>query len=49
MVKALACDSTGQVTTVSKLFTKLYNLNLVPVAGQSCPATGKVTVGLASH
>jgi len=22
---------------------------LVPVAGQRCPATGKVTVGLASH
>ena len=27
--------------------TKQYNL--VPVAGQRCPATGKVTVGLASH
>jgi len=27
--------------------TKQYNL--VPVAGQRCPVTGKVTVGLASH
>jgi len=44
-----------QVTTLGKLFThtpcasvtKQYNL--APVARQRCPATGKVTVGLASH
>ena len=61
MGKALACDSRGrefnsrpfhyQVTTLGKLFThsvtKQYNV--VPVAGQRRPATGKVTVGLASN
>jgi len=43
-----------QVTTLCKLFThtcasvtKQYNL--VPVAGQQCPATGNVMIGLASH
>ena len=43
-----------QVTTLGKLFTHTCasvtkHYNLVPVAGQRCPATGKVTVGLASH
>jgi len=43
-----------QVTTLGKLFTHVplppsMQYNLVPVAGQRRPATGKVTVGLASH
>jgi len=45
-----------QVKTLGKLFTHMTcasvtkQYNLVPVAGQRCPATGKVTVGgLASH
>ena len=43
-----------QVTTLGKLFTHTRasvtkQHNLVPVAGQRCPATGKVTVGLTSH
>jgi len=32
---------------VNEAITKQYNS--VPVARQRCPATGKVTVGLASH
>jgi len=51
MVKALACDSRGRECSIPGHFavtvTKQYNL--VPVVGQRCPATGKVTVGLASH
>ena len=57
MVKSLACDSKGrefnsrndlgQVVHTLISVTKQYNL--VPVVGQRCPATGKVTVGLASH
>jgi len=45
-----------QVTTLGKLFTYMWQwhsftkqYNLVPVARKRCPATGKVTVGLASH
>jgi len=42
-----------QVTTLDKLFTHMCLCHqaayLIPVAGQRCPATGKVTVGLASH
>jgi len=37
----------GQVVYTRASVTKQYNL--VPVAGQRCPGTGKVTVGLASH
>ena len=37
----------GQVVHTHASVTKQYNL--VPVARQRCPATGKVTVGLASH
>jgi len=57
MVKALACDSRGrqsgddlrQVVHTRASVTKQYRPNLVPVAGQRCSATGKVTVCLASH
>ena len=42
-----------QVKTLGKLFTQCASVtkqfNLVPVAAQRCPATGKVTVGLALH
>ena len=41
-----------QIRTLGKLFTHVpvtKQYNLVPVTGQRCPATGKVTVGLASH
>jgi len=37
----------GQVVHTRASVTKQYNL--VPVAAQRCPATGKVTVGLTSH
>jgi len=37
----------GKVVHTRAFVTKQYNL--VPVAGQRCPATGKVTIGLASH
>jgi len=57
-VRALACDLQevassivsilGQVVhTQVSLVTK--QCNLVPVAGQRCPATGKVTVSMASY
>jgi len=39
--------SLSYVLFLNASVTKQYNL--VPVAGQRCPATGKVTVGLASH
>jgi len=47
-----------QVTTLGKLFTQVPGAclchqaaknNLVPVAGQRCPATGKVTAGQELH
>jgi len=43
----LSGNDLGQVVHTRASVTKHYNL--VPVAGQRCPATGKVTVGLASH
>ena len=55
MVVALACDLRGhEFNSLGKLFTHMClcitkQYNLVAVAGQRCPATGKVTVGLASH
>jgi len=42
-----------QVTTLGKLFAHMclchVQYNLVPVARQLCPATGKVTIGMMSH
>jgi len=41
----LSGNDLGQVVHTRASVTKQYTL--VPVAGQRCPATGKVTVGLA--
>jgi len=47
-VEALSDNNLGQVVhTHVPLFNKQYNL--VPVKGQRRFATGKVTIGLASH
>jgi len=43
----LSGSDLGQVVYTLASVTKQYNLVLV--AGQRCPVTGKVTVGLASH
>jgi len=43
----LSGNDLGQVVHTRASVTKQYNLVLI--AGQLCPATGKVTVGLASH
>ena len=43
----LSGNNLRQVVHTHVPVTKQYNL--VPVAGQRCPATGKVTIGLASH
>jgi len=49
MVKALACDASSTLgrSTAGQVVTEQNNL--APVAEQRCPATGKVTVGLASQ
>ena len=44
---SLSVNDLGLVVHAHVFVTKQYNL--VPVARQRCPATGKVTVGLASH
>jgi len=46
-VPLLSGNDLGQVVHTRASVTKQYNL--VPVARQRCPASGKVTVGLASH
>jgi len=43
----LSGNNLGQVVHTRVSVAKQYNL--VPVKGRWCPATGKVTVGLASH
>jgi len=42
-VVAICSQSSHTCASVTKQY------NLVPVAGQRCPATGKVTIGLASQ
>jgi len=44
---SLSSNDLGQVVHTRASVTKKYNL--VPVVGQQCLATGKVTVGLALH
>jgi len=46
-VISLSGNNLGQVVCARATVTKQYNL--VPVKGRWCHATGKVTVGLASH
>ena len=45
--KPLSGNNLGQVVHTRSSVTKQYNL--LPVAQQRCPATGKVTVGLVFH
>ena len=44
--------SSCQITILGKLFTHISGTkqyNMVPVAGQQCPANEKVTVGMVSQ